>query len=105
MSEAEKTPEPTTVANSGTGGRPGIKTTEFWVMVAMTILGAWLIERGHDEIGATIIGLAGSGYTGARTWLKHRTSVVDEVKATNTVTAIGKPFNPIEPAKPPRRVS
>lgn len=104
MSEQEKQ-EPVTVANSGTGGRPGIKTTEFWVMLVMTVLGAWIVERGHDEIGAAIIALAGSGYTGSRAWLKHRDSKVQEAASTPVVDWPTMP--PVKKAPPtgPGRVS
>lgn len=98
MSENET--GPLTVANSGLAGRPGIRTTEFWVMVGMTLLGAWLIERGQDTLGAYLIMIAGGGYTATRGLLKHREMLTQaDQNLTNTLTPPGITMATPEQAK------
>lgn len=68
----DKEPEGLNVLNAGQGGRPGIRTSEFWIAVAMNLLGAWLIAKGKDELGAMLIAIGGGGYTGARAYVKSK---------------------------------
>jgi hypothetical protein len=51
--------------------KDGWKTTEFWIAVAMTLVGVWLVERGQDTIGAALVALAGTGYKVSRTAVKR----------------------------------
>jgi hypothetical protein len=61
--------------------RPGIKTTEFWLAVAMILAGVWLISKGKDEIGAALIGIAGTVYPALRGAVKSKLAQVAGVLA------------------------
>lgn len=52
--------------------KPGIKTTEFWLALAMMVVGAWLISKGKDEVGGVLTLAAGSVYTGFRGLVKSK---------------------------------
>jgi len=46
--------------------KPGYKTTEFWLTLAMGIAGIALIIKGDAAIGAALLGAAGVAYNGSR---------------------------------------
>lgn len=50
--------------------KAGWKTTEFWIGLLMTLIGAWLIEKGKDELGAVLVAVGGLGYQGSRALVK-----------------------------------
>lgn len=52
-------------------GRPGIKTTEFWLAVGCMLLSAYLASKGKDELAAVIASIATGSYTGARAYTKR----------------------------------
>jgi hypothetical protein len=56
--------------------KSGWKTTEFWIAVAMKLLGAWLISKGKDELGVMLITISGGGYMGSRTLAKRQPRLV-----------------------------
>lgn len=46
--------------------KAGYRTTEFWISLGIGLLGAWLIMRGHEEIGAMLLAASGTGYSVSR---------------------------------------
>ena len=52
--------------------RAGVKTSEFWLALAMMLVGAWLISKGKDEVGGVLCMAAGTVYTGFRGLVKSR---------------------------------
>ena len=55
--------------------KDGWRTTEFWIALVMTAIGAWLIAKGKEEIGGVLVAMAGSGYTAGRTVVKRAVRV------------------------------
>lgn len=56
--------------------KPGIRTTEFWMSVALFLLGVFLMSKGKDEVGAALMGASGFGYTMSRGMAKKAASVL-----------------------------
>ena len=59
--------------------KPGYKTSEFWLSTVVSVGGAVLASGvfAVDSVGAKVLGalmgiLGALGYTGARTWSKHK---------------------------------
>lgn len=50
--------------------KAGWKSTEFWIAVGMFLVGCWLIEKDHVELGTGLITLSGFSYTGSRHMIK-----------------------------------
>ena len=46
--------------------KPGYKTTEFWVTMAMGVIGLGLTMIGKDTLGASLLAMAGLSYNGSR---------------------------------------
>jgi hypothetical protein len=57
-------------------GKPGWKSTEFWIAVGMQCAGAFLLGKGQYELGTALMGASGLGYKVARTIQKN-----NEIKA------------------------
>ena len=46
--------------------KPGIKTSELYITLALMIAGVSLIIQGQEALGAGLLGAAGISYTGSR---------------------------------------
>ena len=46
--------------------KPGYKSTEFWITIILSVIGAVLIATGKQELGAALLGAAGISYNGTR---------------------------------------
>lgn len=53
--------------------KPGFKTTEFWIALAMGLAGAYLMGKGQDDLGAFLMGASGFSYTAGRAYVKGKT--------------------------------
>lgn len=70
------TPEPQPVSLEPTGDptttlKDGFRTSEFWVAVAMFLVGLFLMSKGKDELGMGLITISGLGYKASRTLVKR----------------------------------
>lgn len=72
MSDAEQNDEDRLKAEGAAQAalRGGWRTTEFWIALALKLLGAWLISKGKDELGAVLIVTGGGGYLASRGYVK-----------------------------------
>lgn len=88
--DGDATPIPSTNITTTllTPGGPGYKSTEFWLGLAMTLIGAWLISKDKDEIGAVLVAAGGLGYTGARALVKKAPRLVSALLLTLTLVGL-----------------
>ena len=52
--------------------KPGYKSTEFWITVALGIAGVVLLATGKDTLGTALLAAAGVSYSGARGLAKFK---------------------------------
>lgn len=46
--------------------KPGFKTSEFWVTVAVGTVGVIFVTLGENQLGALLLAAAGVSYSGSR---------------------------------------
>ena len=74
--------EGVTVEATITGGKPGVKTSEFWKSLAVhlvgtiiTAYGMWKGSEGAIAVGGIVLGLANHGYSTSRGMAKKALSL------------------------------